>query len=322
METDKIRVSIVIPNYNGIEFISNCLKSLENQTYPYFQVIVMDNASTDGSQKLILKEFNYVILIQLDKNYGFCKAVNEGIKISNTKYVILLNNDTVVDKHFVEELVKVIEKSPKTFSCSAKMLQLNQKELIDDAGDFYCALGWAFARGKSKSAAKYNQNTEIFASCAGAAIYRKAIFERLGYFDEAHFAYLEDIDIGYRAKIHGFRNEFAAKSIVYHAGSGSSGSRYNEFKVKLASRNSIYLIYKNMPMIQIILNFPLLLTGIILKTIFFTRKGFGTTYINGIKKGINMAKNLKKVEYKKENFKYYVLIQLELWINVIRRFIY
>lgn len=322
MKTDKNQVSIVIPNYNGIKFIVDCLESLEVQTYKDFEIIVIDNASTDGSVELIKREFVHVRLIELDKNYGFSKAVNEGIKISDSKYVILLNNDTKVQDRFVDELVKVMEKSERIFSCQAKMLQLYDEEFIDDAGDYYCAFGWAFARGKGKRATRYEQNTEVFAACAGAAIYRRTCFDKIGFFDEAHFAYLEDIDIGYRARIHGFKNMYAADSIVLHAGSGSSGSRYNEFKVKLTSRNSIYLIYKNMPLIQIILNFPFLLIGFVIKTIFFMKKGFGQTYLKGLREGFQISTKNRKVKFHARNFNNYVLIQLELWMNIIRRAVY
>ncbi len=322
MENREKKVSIVIPNYNGIRFIKNCLLSLEKQTENQFDIIIVDNASTDGSVELIKQEFSPAKLLELDKNYGFCKAVNEGIKLSNTKYVILLNNDTVVQESFVEELVRAIEQSDNIFSCSAKMLQLYDKELIDDAGDFYCALGWAFARGKSKPATEYNENSQIFAACAGAAIYRRAVFEQIGYFDEEHFAYLEDIDIGYRARIFGYKNLYAANAIVYHAGSGVSGSRHNEFKVKLASKNSIYLIHKNMPILQIILNLPLLILGFIIKTLFFAKKGFGTTYVKGLRKGIQMSAKSKKVKFQVRNIGNYVIIQWELWINIIKRFVY
>lgn len=98
---------------------------------------------------------------------------------------------------------------------------------------------------------------------------------KIGYFDENHFAYLEDIDIGYRARIFGYQNGYCPDAIVYHAGSGASGSRYNAFKVDLSSRNSIYLIYKNMPLLQLILNLPFLLLGFLVKTLFFIKRDLG-----------------------------------------------
>lgn len=122
---------------------------------------------------------------------------------------------------------------------------------------------------------------------AEAAIYRRKLFEKIGLFDEAHFAYLEDIDLGYRANIYGYKNVFAPKAEVLHAGSAVSGSRHNAFKVSLSSRNSIYLIYKNMPVLQVLLNLPFLLVGFLIKTLFFVKKGLGREYIKGLKKGLN-----------------------------------
>ena len=128
--------------------------------------------------------------------------------------MILLNNDTEAAPDFAAELLKGIEQSADIFSCAAKMLCFHQRDVIDDAGNLYCALGWAFARGKGKAADKFNRMENIFAACAGAAIYRRALFEQIGLFDEAHFAYLEDVDIGYRARIMGCRNLYCPDAVV------------------------------------------------------------------------------------------------------------
>ena len=130
-------------------------------------------------------------MIALKENTGFCGGVNAGIRESKSEYVLLLNNDTIVFPEFITELVHAIERAPDIFSCQAKMLQIQDENKMDDAGNFYCALGWAFADGKGKPESEYNKTREIFASCAGAAIYRKEILDEIGYFDEEHFAYLE-----------------------------------------------------------------------------------------------------------------------------------
>lgn len=315
-------VTVVIPNYNGIKYMQACLQSvLAGTMVP--KVIVVDNGSTDGSAELTAEQFPEVKLIRLKENTGFCRAVNEGITAAETEYVLLLNNDTVVDAHFTEQLYQAVKKRENAFSVGAKMLSLKEKDKIDDAGDLYCALGWAFALGKGKSRNAYDKEAEIFAACAGAAIYRKRIFDCIGSFDENHFAYLEDIDMGYRAKIAGYRNFYEPKALVYHAGSSVSGSRYNEFKVSLSSRNSVYLIYKNMPFLQILLNLPFLFPGFLLKTAFFAQKGLGRVYIRGILEGIRLCASEKgkkhKVAFCAEHFGNYVKIQYELWCNIIRR---
>lgn len=311
-------VSIVIPNYNGKHFLADCLHAVFAQNIENQEVIVVDNGSTDGSLEY-LKTFPGVRVIALDKNYGFCRAVNEGIKASDSEYVILLNNDTEVAKDFAKELLDAIKSDERIFSCSSKMIQFHDRERMDDAGDYYCALGWAFGRGKGAPVENYEMSSDVFAACAGAAIYRKNILESLGYFDEAHFAYLEDIDIGYRARIYGYRNVYAPKAVVYHVGSGSSGSAHNAFKVRLSSRNNIYLAYKNMPFLQIIVNSPFLLLGHAVKLVFFLKKGLGNEYIQGVKDGFTLCKREKKVRFLWENLPNYVRIQLELWLNILRR---
>ena len=190
---------------------------------------------------------------------------------------------------------------------------------MDDAGDYYCALGWAFGRGKGGSVDAYTEPVDVFAACAGAAIYRKEMLESLGYFDENHFAYLEDIDLGYRARIQGYRNVYAPKAIVYHVGSGFSGSTHNAFKVKLSSRNSVYLAYKNMPFLQMLLNSPFLILGHGVKYLFFLKKGLGKDYVQGVKEGFTLCKREKKVRFLWKNVPNYCKIQLELWLNMARR---
>lgn len=320
--------TIVIPNYNGIKYIQACLESLYGGTVTDIEVIVVDNASVDGSMELVRDRFPQVRLIVNQENKGFSYAVNQGIKEAHTPYVILLNNDTQVAPSFVHELEKVMDKDKghRLFSASAKLVSLYDRDKTDDAGDYYCALGWAFARGKGKPPERYDQDCEIFAACAGAAIYRRELLEadKVGLFDEEHFAYFEDIDIGYRAKIHGYQNQFAANAIVYHAGSATSGSRYNAFKTGLASRNSIYIIYKNMPLFQLILNLPFLILGFLVKTVFFAKKGMGKNYLLGLWEGIQLsfspAGKRHKQKFSVKRLYNYVSIQFLLWRNMLRLF--
>lgn len=314
-------VSVVIPNYNGIAYLDGVLASLEKQTIKDFEVIVVDNGSTDGSTSFIAESYPWVRVISLPDNFGFSRAVNEGIFASGAPYVLLLNNDTEAEADFVEEMLGAIKRHKNAFSCSARMIQFHDRNRLDDAGNYYNALGWAFARGKGKDIHACEKEEKIFAACAGAAIYRKAIFEKIGYFDEEHFAYLEDTDVGYRARIYGYENWYAPLAKVYHVGSGTSGSRYNQFKTRYSSRNNIYLIYKNMPVLQILLNLPLLVCGFGVKILFFAMKGMGREYLAGIKNGIQISQKERKVRFSLKNLPNYVKIQLELWVNILRRFL-
>ena len=298
--SNKAKVTVVIPNYNGLKFMDPCFKALDLQLCRDFDILVVDNGSTDGSVEW-LKEHE-IPSIFLEKNTGFSGAVNVGIKASKTPYVILLNNDTEPDCHYIGEMIKAIERSPEIFSVSSKMIQLYDHSKMDDAGDMYTLLGWAFQRGVGRPST----------SCAGAAIYRKKVFEKIGYFDEEHFAYLEDIDVGYRAKIYGYKNVYCPSAMVYHVGSGTSGSRYNSFKVRLAARNNIYLNYKNMPWPQLLLNALPLGLGILVKYGFFKKIGFGKDYLDGLKEGVKTAKLCKKVKYNRDHLKHYAAIEWEL----------
>lgn len=312
-------VTVVIPNLNGMKYLDGCLNSLREQTYRDFETILIDNGSSDGSADFVKERFPEVRLVRFPRNTGFCRAVNTGIRESRGEYVVLLNNDTVCRPSFLKELVSGMERHPDCFSCCPQMLNMAQPELIDNAGDYYCALGWAFALGKGRKAGRYQRERKVFSCCGGASIYRKAALEKTGLFDEAHFAYLEDIDIGYRARISGYENWYIPGAVVLHAGSASTGSAYNLFKVQHASRNSIYVIYKNMPFGQIVLNSPLLALGFLVKFLFFCRKGLGREYLKGLMRGAASAKRTKKVRFHVKNLRYYIKIQLELWGNLFLR---
>ena len=315
------KVTVIIPNYNGDAYIEECLKSLKAQSFRDFEILIVDNASEDASADYIKEHYPEIELIRLDQNYGFSRAVNEGIRRTKTPYLILLNNDTKCDPDFIKELVCEIEKSEKVFSVASKMLQMYAPDKIDGAGDLYCALGWAFARGKDRKKSRYEKSGKVFSACAGAAIYRRDLFEQIGYFDEFHFTYLEDVDVGYRARIMGYENRYTPKAVVYHAGSGATGSRYNSFKVRIAARNSWYVIYKNMPALQIILNLPFFLIGFGVKALFFILKGYGREYLSGMKRGYLMCVQGRKFPFSARFMKNYCKIQLELWVNMVRRLV-
>ena len=286
------------------------MAALEKQNCKDFEILVVDNGSSDGSVEW-LKTHQYPTIF-LEENTGFSGAVNVGIKASKTPFVLLLNNDTEVEPDFIGEMIKAIRRSDKIFAVSSKMVQMYHKELMDDAGDMYSVLGWAYQRGVGRSSKGYNREREVFSACAGAAIYRREVFEQIGYFDEMHFAYLEDIDVCYRAKIFGWHNRYCPTAVVYHVGSGTSGSKYNAFKVRLAARNNVYLNYKNMPLFQLLVNLLPITMGIIVKYGFFQKLGFGKEYLDGVKEGIKTRKKCAKVAYFPEHMSNYLAIQWEL----------
>ena len=154
------QVSIVIPNYNGMAFMEACMQAVLRDA-PKAELIVVDNASKDGSLEYTREHFPEVRVLAMDQNYGFARAVNEGIRAATRPYVILLNNDTEVEPGFTDALVGALEADVRAFSAQAKLIQLQDPLKLDDAGNFYCALGWAFARGKDKPSADYEEQDEV-----------------------------------------------------------------------------------------------------------------------------------------------------------------
>ncbi len=313
-----IKVSVVIPNYNGIAYLKPCIDSLREQTYIDFETIIIDNASTDDTYKWIPEEYPHILFKVLDQNYGFSRAVNEGIKRSKGEYVLLLNNDTVVEKNFIEELVKEIEKDEKIFAVSSKMIAYTDHNIMDDAGDEYTVIGWGYKIGDGRNVDYYRQRAKVFSACAGAALYRKKVFDEIGYFDENFFAYMEDVDISYRARIYGYYNTYCPDAKVYHIGSATSGGRYSDFKIKLSARNNVYVPYKNMPVLQLIANSPALILGYLVKYRVFKSKGYGKAYKEGIKEGFSTLNKIQKVPYKRSNTINYIKIEYLLIKNVFK----
>lgn len=317
-------VTVVIPNYKGIKFIEECLASLYDQVEgtPEYEVLVVDNASEDGSVELIREKFPQTRLVCLDSNTGFCHAVNVGIQNSESPFVLLLNNDTKVYPDFIKNLYQTINRSKKIFSVSAAMLAWDKPELMDDAGDVYAILGWALARGKGKPYAAYQKRVRIFSACGGAALYRRSVLDEIGLFDENHFAYLEDLDLGWRARIHGYVNVYEPLARVIHYGSASTGSRYNEWKTRRAAANSVYVISKNEPILQKLINLPFLLAGFGIKFLFFVRKRMGMIYLKGLMDGIRLSASKDgrkhKIPFRLRKLLNYVIIETELmcwWIH-------
>ena len=284
-----MKVSVITPNYNGVEFLDKYFKSLDQDNEYIGEVIIIDNGSNDSSLDYIEKNsFNFpIVVIKNNENLGFAPAVNQGILKSKYDYIFSLNNDTELKKGSIKSMLDLIQEDD-VFSVQAKMLQARNKQLIDDAGDEYNLLGWTKKIGENQDSNKYSQVFEIFSSCAGAALYKKSIFDEIGIFDDNHI------------------------------GSATSGSRYNEFKVKIAARNNVWTVYKNLPIPLKIINFIFLFLGFTIKYIFFLKKGFGSTYLEGIKEGLSTKPKVKKVNFKKSNLKNYFLLEYKLIINTFK----
>lgn len=318
------KVLVVIPHYNKIELLITCVNYLKKQDTDDFDVLIVDNGSNDGSVEFIYeltsKNNNYHSIL-LSENTGFAIAVNKGFKYSidnNYEYTILLNNDAYPEKSFVKNLTKAINGNKKRFAISSLMLCYNDKSLIDDFGDEYNILGYAFQNKTGHNVNSIEKNEIVFSACGGASIYNNEIVKNIGYMDEHFFAYLEDIDFSYRARLYGYLVETCRNAVCYHLGSATSGSKYNEFKVRISSRNNIYLIYKNMPNYQIIINFLPILIGSIVKLIYFITKGFGYEYVVGIIDGFKGISNINRFDFKKTNIFNILSIEIDLITNTFK----
>lgn len=318
------KILVVIPHYNKIELLATCINYLKHQDTDDFDVLIVDNGSTDGSVEFIteltLTDKRYHSIL-LSENTGFAIAVNKGFKYSidnNYSYTLLLNNDAYPEKSFVKNLLYRIENNHKRFAISSLMLCYNDKSLVDDFGDEYNIFGYAFQNKTGHKVSKIEKDEIVFSACGGASIYNNNIVKKVGYMDEHFFAYLEDIDFSYRARLNGYLVETCRDAVCYHLGSATSGSKYNEFKVRISSRNNIYLIYKNMPNYQIIINFIPIFFGTIVKFIYFIKKGFGYDYFIGIVEGFKGLNNLERFDFKKTNIFSIISIEIELITNAFK----
>ncbi|HEY9715279.1 MAG TPA: glycosyltransferase family 2 protein, partial [Chroococcales cyanobacterium] len=241
-------VSVVIPNWNGKKCLAGCLDSLRTQTYPYVEVVVVDNGSRDGSVEFLQENYPEVRLITFEHNTGFSVAVNKGIVESRGEFVALLNNDTIVDPEWLSELINAMHEHPEIGSAGCKMLAYDDRTILDGAGDGYRRGGLPGRIGhRERDTGRFDIPRYILGACGGAAIYRRELFDHVGYLDEDYFAYLEDVDFGLRAQTAGFKCFYVPTAIVYHLGCGTTGSGYSSLVVRLSAQNNWNTIIKNIP---------------------------------------------------------------------------
>lgn len=240
-------VSVVIPNLNGRHLLPMCLDTLRMQTFKDFEVIVVDNGSSDGSIELLKEKYPEAVIIALDKNYGFAYPVNRGIEAARGEFVCLLNNDIELDVHWMEELLGALRKHPEAGSCGPKLMRLEERERINvlgirmnsDSGVEIIGAGH-YDRGQ------YDEARYVFGVNAGASMYRKSMFDRIGLFDELFFASYEDVDIAFRAQLAGFKALYEPKAIGYHM-VGATIKRRRYRPTYLNNRNSVIFFLKDMP---------------------------------------------------------------------------
>lgn len=242
------RVSVIIPNWNGAHLLPTCLHALARQTFREFEIVVVDNASTDESRPLLTQDFPNVRVLALDTNRFFAGAVNRGIRATQSEIVVLLNNDTEAEATWLQELIRALDAHPRAGMAATKLRLYDRRDTLHSAGDFFRIEGipgnrgvWEVDHGQYDNP---NSPPCLFGVCGGACAYRRAMLNEIGWLDEDLEFNCEDVDLNWRARLAGYECVLAPNAIVYHMLSGSSGGALASYYV---GRNFIAVLAKNYP---------------------------------------------------------------------------
>ncbi len=254
-----MRCSVIIPHWNGKHHLEVCLNSLHAQTYLDFEIILVDNGSTDGSQAYVRVHYPDVCMLELGENRGFTGACNAGYAVATGDIVILLNNDTEVETNWLAEIVGAFERYPDAGAIASKMLLFDKRDTFHTAGDIVHVDGTPNNRGVwQKDVGQYEEEAFVFSACGGSSAYRKKLLDEIGFLDDAYFFSCEDVDLGWRIQLAGWKVLYLPTAIVYHklkaTGGSVTGSYYD-------GRNFLYLIWKNYPLSLLRKNWRVVLGG-------------------------------------------------------------
>lgn len=304
-------LTVVIPSWNNRDLLKRCLASMRNQSVVP-ELVVVDDGSTDGTSEMLASEFSEVRVVRQPEVTGFAAAVNSGILACRTPYVALLNNDTEADPGWAEAGLRAMEDQPDYAFFACKMLQFDDPTLLDSAGDCYNRAGMPYKRGLGERAELFSSEEEVLGACAGAAFYRKALFQEIGLFDESYEMYLEDVEISLRAQWMGFRCLYLPDAIVYHVEAASDpelrsrkrvpgGHHYSKRRVFLITRNR----WKLMVTYQPLRNVPWLAAAWTKSALFHLLKaGFFVPFCRGVLAGVlDMDRSLRRRNERKKKRK-------------------
>lgn len=245
-------VYVVIPTFNAVHELPQAVDSVLAQSYRDFQLIIVDNGSTDGSREVIeayIKKDKRVRAVWHDKNYGFTGGVNPGMRLAieeSIDYVALFNNDAIADRDWLIELVTFLEANPSFGIATCKLLRSDGKT-YDSTGDIFTTWGLSYPRGRNEPAQdQYDHATTIFGASGGASMYRVSMLRKIGIFDDDFFAYYEDIDLSFRAQLSGWKVGYVPTSIVRHE-QGVTSNRIKGFTTYQTMKNLPWVIWKNIP---------------------------------------------------------------------------
>jgi GT2 family glycosyltransferase len=289
-------IEVVIPNWNGIHLLVHCLDSLRQQTWQDFSITVVDNGSIDDSVSILEQNYPEVKIIRFQENKGFSVAVNAGIRGAGAGWILLLNNDMEVEPDCLNMLKEHVERVSSYDFFALRMVNFHSRALLDGAGDGILRGGVGYRLGTlEKYAPPYDTDREVFGACAGAALYNRQFFNKIGLFDEDFFAYLEDVDLNLRACHAGCRCLYISSAIVYHIGSATSGSKINSLTVRLSTRNNLLVLIKNYPLSLIFRFFPVILIYQFFLLLYVIKNGNFLPYLQGMMQVISrIPQTLKK----------------------------
>lgn len=237
-------LSIIIPHWNGRHHLDDCLTSLRQQTYQNFEIIIVDNASEDGSQAYIRHQFPEVNLIELDQNYGFTGACNKGYTAATGDIIILLNNDTETSPSWLSEIVSAFGRHPQAGSVIGKIRLFHERDKLHTAGDYYRLDGRPGNRGVwQEDCGQYDQEERVFSGCGAAVAYRRTALEQTGFLDDDFYFSCEDVDLGWRLNLAGWQVIYIPTALIYHKVKASSSPISSYYD----SRNRLYTLWKNYP---------------------------------------------------------------------------
>ena len=279
-------ISIVIVSWNGRTFLEPCLDALLAQRGADFEVVVVDNGSTDGTSGLVASRFPSVRLVTLQENRGFAGGSNTGASAARGRFVAFLNNDTIPEAGWLARLRAGVDEAAGVLLTTSRIVYMHDATIVDSAGDGMFRWGGAFKRHHGGRADHALVSGEVFGVCGGACLIRRDVFDELGGFDEAFFASHEDVDLSYRARLRGYRCGYVADAIVRHHGSATLG-RVSPFAVFHGQRNLEWVYLKNTPSSLLVRTFAGHLLYDVAAAAYFARQGMLVPFLKA--KGAALA---------------------------------
>jgi len=266
-------VSVILVNWNSGNLLKKCLRHLELQTVSPECVFVVDNASTDGSAD-IKDTSGRVKVLKMATNLGFAAANNRALTQCTTEFVVLLNLDAIPEPDWIEQLLKAAVKYSDYAAFGSRQLSYENPEVLDGIGDSYHLSGLVWRNRHGQRLRSFDRiNREIFSPCAAAAMYRRSTLIEIGGFDEDYFCYVEDVDLGFRLRLSGYRAIYVSDAIIRHMGSVITGGQHGDFSVYHGHRNLVWTYIKNMPGVLFWFLLPLHLLLNIVTICLFTLRG-------------------------------------------------